>query len=78
MIIISQEKDIIIDSKNVFSFYTNENSENAYLAALYGSDTQGVIIGKYGNIKEAKSALQSLFHVIVSEKTTGQTSYQIE
>lgn len=78
MIIISQDKDIIINSKNVFSFFVDEDATRAYLAASYSRDTQGVIIGTYKTIKEAKDVLQSLFHVIVSESKTGQTSYQVE
>lgn len=79
MIIVSQDGGLLLNSKNVFSFFTNkDNSDGAYLAASYAIESKGVVIGSYETLSDAKKALQKLFHVLMSEKATGQTSYQIE
>lgn len=78
MIIVSQDGDLLLNSKNVFSFFTSDDSDGAHLAASYAVESTGVVIGSYETPSDAKKALQKLFHVLTSEKATGQTSYQIE
>lgn len=79
MIIVSQLGDIIVNSKNVFSFFVKDSvNSGADLIASYSKDGNGFVLGSYKNIEEAKKELKSLFNVIVSEKRTGATSYQIQ
>lgn len=79
MIVVSQFGDIIVNSKNVFSFFVKDSvNYGADLIASYSKDGNGFVLGSYKTIDEAKKELQSLFNVLVSEKRTGATSYQIQ
>lgn len=80
MIIISQNWDIIIRSSKAAMFFLDEDADgNVYLAVGFGtSDVDGIRIGTYKKMDDAKKALKSLFNALSTEGETGQKTYQVE
>lgn len=79
MIILSQDGSVVVNSKNVASFFVNvDNTGTPCLAASVASGEPGIVLGKYNTVEETKKELQALFRMIVSENRVGQESYQIQ
>ncbi len=82
MIIIGQSGKEILNSSQVSAYYIDESilgaTDDKKVPLCAAILEKGLVIGWYKDVESAKSALNSIFNVLSSEKITGQKSYQVE
>lgn len=74
MIIISQTKDVVVNSENVFAFYIDDKYDESYKLKAHGNFKGSFTLG---NFKTRRQAEEVLLHIVSEIEANSTVPYYV-